>query len=103
MKYEMPLEYVAYLAFSFMVETEDKRQLEINQLLEYRNLLIEKTNELYLEDPSWYNPDKEFVLFNNRIDFKKINLKDINEFVEDNQYSGAIRRQHYCQCCSLHI
>ncbi len=85
MKYEMPLEYVAYLAFSFMVETEDKRQLEINQLLEYRNLLIEKTNELYLEDPSWYNPDKEFVLFNNRIDFKKINLKDINEFVEDNQ------------------
>lgn len=85
MKYEIPLEYVAYLAFSFLLEAENKKELEINKLLEYRNLLIKKANELYLEDPSWYDPDNELILINNKLNFKPINLINIKEFVEDNQ------------------
>ncbi|MGN0973770.1 MAG: hypothetical protein ACI4OT_03415 [Bacilli bacterium] len=85
MKYDIPLDLISYLAIELKLETENKRDLTLKELLEYRELLIKKINEKYQKNSKWYDYDKKIVLNNNKIEFKSLVLNDIKNLYFNNK------------------
>lgn len=85
MKYDIPLDLISFLAIALKLETENERNITLKELLEYRELLINKINEKYQKNPKWYDYDKKIILHNNKIEFKSLILNDIRNLYFNNK------------------